>query len=117
MHAFTLKNVGGCEVWERKPRNVLQTIWYVSVCRRSLCLLAFALYPLQPLFEVVEVGGGGASGAVGVRLLLLEVLAGLLQLREFAVEHVCAGGHRWSQGAEGRSLFLWLRRDKSHKFV
>ncbi len=45
---------------------------------------------------------------MGVRLLLLEVLAGLLQLGQFAVEHVCGGGHRWSQGAERRAVFLRL---------
>lgn len=78
MHTFTLKNIGDCEVRERKPNNVLWTIWCISVHRLSFHLLAFALDPLQPLFEVVEVGGGGAGGAVGVRLLLLEVLARLL---------------------------------------
>lgn len=58
--------------------------------------MAVALYPFQPLLEVVEVGGGGrgACGAVGVGLLLLEVgLTGLLELRQFALEHVCGGGH------------------------
>lgn len=76
-------------------------------------LLAVALYPLQPLFEVVEVGGGGggAGGAVGVGLLLLEVLARLLQLGQFAVEHVCGGGHWRSQGAERRSVFLRLQEN------
>lgn len=58
--------------------------------------MAVALYPFQPLLEVVEVGGGGraSSGAVGVGLLLLEVgLSGLFELRQFALEHVCGGGH------------------------
>lgn len=79
--------------------------------KRGADLLPVALYPLQPLFEVVEVGGGGggAGGAVGVGLLLLEVLTGLLQLGQFAVEHVCGGSHRWSQGAERRSVFLRLQ--------
>lgn len=66
--------------------------------------MAVALYPLQPLLEVVEVGGGGrgACGAVGVGLLLLEVgLTGLLELRQFALEHVCGGGHR-GLGQKGR---------------
>lgn len=58
--------------------------------------MAVALYPFQPLLEVVEVGRGGraSSGAVGVGLLLLEVgLSGLFELRQFALEHVCGGGH------------------------
>lgn len=70
--------------------------------------LPFALYPLQAFLQVVQVGGGGAAvgGGVGVVLLLVQ-LAGLLQLRQLAVEHVGGGRHRrlgGQQRGDGRSL-------------
>lgn len=73
--------------------------------------MAVALDALQPLLEVVEVGGGrgGTAGAVGARVLLEVRLARLLQLGQFAVEHVCGGRQcRLGQGGERRTLVILL---------
>lgn len=69
--------------------------------------LPVALYPLQTLLQVVQVGGGGAGvgGGVGLVVLLVE-LAGLLQLRQLAVQHVSGRRHRrlGGQQRDGRPL-------------
>lgn len=72
--------------------------------------LPVALYPLQTFLQVVQVGGGGAAvgGGVGVGVVVLLVeLAGLLQLRQLAVQHVGGRRHRrlgGQQRADGRTL-------------